>query len=147
MKKIIPVLISNIINELPEEMENLGTLIEDSYIQISSLSDNWDDEGVAAPDTETLIAAFTFLSNVALFVHKKTKKIISFPDIHPFSDGSIDIYWSTSNMILLVNIEKEPPHEFSYYGQGEMNSSPIIEVQGKGSLDGVEKEDLMNIFL
>lgn len=142
MKKAIPVLISDIINGLPEEMENLGTLIEDSYIQISSLSDNWDDEGAVAPDVETLIATFTFLSKIVIFVHKKTKKVISFPDIHPFSDGSIDLYWKTKDLDLLINIENESPHAFTYYGQ----SKSEVDIQGGGLIDNIEKEDFIEIF-
>ncbi len=147
MKKTIPVLISDIINGLPEGMENLGTSIEDSYIHISSLSDNWDDEGAVAPDAETLIATFTFLSKVALFVHRKTKKVISFPDVHPFSDGSIDLYWKTMDLDLLINIENDSPYAFTYCGQSKSAGKVVVDVQGGGSIDNLEREDFMNIFM
>lgn len=105
--------------------DELETAIEEAKY-ITSLPDNWDEEG-AAPILQIIFdKAAEFLRYYSRYLYIGFGLELPIPEINPCKDGSIDLSWRTAQARMLINIrmQDELPHAF-FYGDRYNNKMPI----------------------
>ena len=105
--------------------------IESAQDKLTALADNWDGEGSAKYNKETLNTAAEFLMNQSRFLRILEKRL-PIPQINPGPDGSIDLFWNQSTWELLVNIPSIENEAASFYGEDQTGHTI------KGSFDTSE---------
>lgn len=116
--------------EVPQPLLSVTDAIERSRWMLE-LDDNWDGEGSPRYAEETWRRSIIFLLKNAILLWERFQLIIETPNVENGPEGSIDIYWNTSNGRLLINIPPQTKGDASFYGcdlQGH-------EIKGTLSLD------------
>jgi hypothetical protein len=112
------------------------TIIEEieqsSYI--STLKEDWDDNGALPIPTNRLVEVTQFLKNYALHILDRYNVIIDSPSINPVKDGTIDLEWHTPNARFLINFKSN--QIASYYGD---NNDNLNSIKGRVSILAVEE--------
>ncbi|HUP59278.1 MAG TPA: hypothetical protein VNA69_02535 [Thermoanaerobaculia bacterium] len=83
--------------------------------QLLDLGPDWDDEGAAAIDVATWSRATAFLRSA--IAKSGCGAALPVPKISACRDGSIDLFWTTTEFRLLINIKALPQVESDYYGE------------------------------
>jgi hypothetical protein len=96
-------------------VDNLERAVLDSRALLD-LPPDWDDEGAQQIQQSTWDSAIGILRHAARFASRLVARAFDPPKIAPCSDGSIDLYWSTPNFTLLINI-KAGGTLADYYGE------------------------------
>ena len=98
--------------------------------KILKLEDDWDDDGSPAYKERTWKMATDFLINNTLQLLKKLNINTQAPKILPGPNGSIDIYWKTTQQQLLINIPEEPGEPATYYGNNGQVINGTLDIFG-----------------
>jgi hypothetical protein len=93
-----------------------------------ALGDDWDGEGALAISAETVGRALSILRSALESVGVDYLLRLLNPDITPLSNGSVDLYWKTSNFTLLINVSSVPGASAGFYGS---NLATGYDVRGQ----------------
>ncbi|WP_373493146.1 hypothetical protein [Aquiflexum sp.] len=100
----------------------LGSKFEEEIREIADLNDNWDEEGALKPDYSNLKNATLFVLKYGNSILKTFGKNLSYPEINPCKDGSIDLVWRDKTNFLILNF-REPNGQIAnfYFDQYDPN--------------------------
>jgi hypothetical protein len=79
------------------------------------LPQGWDDGEAKQISKLTWDLATAVLREAARAAHRRFNHLLPAPNIGPCSDGSLDLFWDTSNYTLLINVQAEQASD--YYGE------------------------------
>lgn len=91
--------------------------IESAEEKLTALADNWDGEGSAKYNRETLDKAAEFLRSQDKLILGIQNRSLPVPQINPGPDGSIDLFWKQPTWELLVNVPARANEGASFYGE------------------------------
>lgn len=119
--------------QLPNQLNNIIKAIKKSEY-ISTLQDDWDDEGSKGFLKSTWLRAANFLAYYAyhLFTEKE-RKIIATPSIYEGTNGCIDMIWESENYRLLVRVPEAIEKPIAFYGDDYRNDA------NKGTVPNLNK--------
>jgi hypothetical protein len=108
---------------LPRELYRLRTEIEGSQY-IYDLGEDWDQEGGKAIDKSTWTRAVRILVRLARELYDKYEHVLEPPQIAPYPDGGITLYWRKDRLNILVHI---PSDETEYPTYSTLPSNPAFQ--------------------
>ncbi len=112
---------------LPKSFKNLFNEIKNSKY-ILDLKPYYDDESAKVPSYNIWRSTIEFIANYSKNIYEKNKVIITFPEINPGRDGSVDLDFRIP-CNLLINIKNENKKTIvSYYGD---NYGPKLKPETK----------------
>jgi hypothetical protein len=103
-------------SEIPyQPLPQIEAEIARAAASILQLGNDWDGEGAIQPSEETFRRASALARDLAAQIVVEFNGPVLVPTIGPNHDGSVDVYWSTPSVTLLINIpnSSEQPTTFS----------------------------------
>src|SRR5579862_643028 len=98
----------------PPELNAVTDAIEKSRA-ILQLKEDWDGEGSPGYTEDTWNRATSFLLANALRLWEEKGIVINAPAVHNGPEGSIDLYWGTSERKLLINLPADSEEPATFY--------------------------------
>ena len=106
----------------------------DTSKSMLNLPDDWDDEGSVRIDPEAWELSVKTAKDIFDFVYDLQGRFVPIPDITPYCDGSVDVFFKNEKLVLLLNVKKSSTIEenendnISFYGDD--NSSGKDKIRG-----------------
>jgi hypothetical protein len=103
--------------------------------RILALKENWDGEGAERVKPELFDKAAQILRNL-FHIAREHGQLLSFPEISPYGDGSVDVWWTEGESSLLVNTSevKEEPLTFAFNNGGKDVTSGKVMAEMAGEV-------------
>ncbi|HET6400045.1 MAG TPA: hypothetical protein VFH95_01470, partial [Candidatus Kapabacteria bacterium] len=111
------------LSPLPRALYRLRNEIESSQY-IYELNDDWDQEGSKGVSQLTWIRAIRVLVRLARELYDKYEHVLEPPQIAPYPDGGITLYWRKDRLNILVHI---PSNETEYPTYSTLPSDPAFQ--------------------
>jgi hypothetical protein len=89
----------------------------DTSRALVNLPEDWDDEGAKPILVATWEMAADMLRETARTAYRRFAYLLPAPNIGPCADGSIDLYWSTPDFTLLINVRPDGGGSSDFWGE------------------------------
>lgn len=103
---------------LPLALSSLRNAVKASCWMLDLAAD-WDEEGAIAYDEATWKRAVRFLCESAVVLWGETGIVVPAPEIQNGPEGTIDLFWESDEVTLLINIPVNPAEPATYYGSNK----------------------------
>lgn len=114
---------------VPSRLEHLAEVVERSRWMLD-LAPDWDGQGSCGYAPETWEAAGALLLGGSVDYLERFGEVVPSPSFDNGPEGSIDIFWETTDREMLLNVPAQPDAPVRYYGR----SGSGYEVKGTVSL-------------